>query len=337
MSVVLAGIDEAGYGPTLGPLCVGMAVFHVDGWSPGQAAPDLWRLLELAVCQAPRDPRARIAIADSKELKLPNDAIERKTPVHPLTHLEPGVLAMLAQRDGDDAAMPADDLSLLGRLGVTLPKPRWYAGEPTPLPLAGTAGQHAIAASRLAAAMESAGVRLVDLRVLVLDAPEFNQIVERTGSKAEATAFAWGEHARRLVAAWRSRTDEPSLRLVCDQLGGRRAYGGLIARELPGVDVVELGESEERSRYAICPEPDPQRAIVQFMPEAEKSHLPVALASMSAKLVREVLMGRFNAHWGQYVPELKPTAGYATDARRWLREMEHVLSAEDRRDLVRRA
>jgi hypothetical protein len=289
------------------------------------------------VCQRPRDARARIAIADSKELKLPNDALERKTPVHPLTHLERGVLAMLAQREGDEGQVLGDDLALLARLGVTLPEPRWYAGEPKSLPLAGTAGQHAIAASRVAAAMESAGVQLVDLRVLVLDAAEFNQIVERTGSKAEATAFAWGEHARRLLAAWRARAGEPSLRLVCDQLGGRRSYGGMIARELPRVDVLELGESEERSRYAICPEPDPQRAIVQFMPEAEKSHLPVALASMAAKLVRELLMARFNAHWAQRVPELKPTAGYATDARRWLRELERVLSAEDRRDLVRRA
>lgn len=334
MAVVLAGIDEAGYGPTLGPLCVGMAAFHVEQWSPGDPAPDLWKLLDAAVCRAPRDSRGRLAINDSKLLKLPNDSLDRKAPIHPLAHLERGVAAMLSQRDETNLA---DDLSLLAALGTEPPVQIWYSGPPAPL--FGSQGQHAIASSRLAAAMEAASVTLLDLRVVVIDAPAFNDIIDRTGTKAEATASAWGEHARCVVTAWQQRTDDAALRLVCDQLGGRRSYAGLIARELVGHDVIDLGESEARSRYALTTptNADPHRAIVQFMPEAEKGHLPVALASMAAKLVRELLMARFNAHWATRVPELKPTAGYATDARRWLTEMKHVLSPEERRDLVRRA
>ena len=45
--------------------------------------------------------------------------------------------------------------------------------------------------------------------------------------------------------------------------------------------------------------------------------MPVALASMTAKYVRELAMAAFNAHWTTLAPELRPTAGYPLDARRW--------------------
>jgi ribonuclease HII len=69
----------------------------------------------------------------------------------------------------------------------------------------------------------------------------------------------------------------------------------------------------------------------------------VALASMIAKLGRELLMRRFNAYWGERFNELNgraihPTAGYATDARRWLEEVgDDVLGRVDREALIRTA
>jgi ribonuclease HII len=84
-------------------------------------------------------------------------------------------------------------------------------------------------------------------------------------------------------------------------------------------------------------ESDHHRAIVQFMPCAESEHAPVALASMAAKLTRELLMARFNRHWGRRVPDLKPTAGYSADARRWLVEMRDVLHPAEREALIRLA
>ena len=91
-----------------------------------------------------------------------------------------------------------------------------------------------------------------------------------------------------------------------------------------------LTEDAARSRYSLA-----ENAIVQFMPEAESAHLPVALASMVAKYVRELSMARFNRYWCGRVPELKPTAGYSTDARRWLDEMREVLEPAERAAMVR--
>jgi hypothetical protein len=58
---------------------------------------------------------------------------------------------------------------------------------------------------------------------------------------------------------------------------------------------------------------------------------------MMAKLVRELMMARFNRYWCGFIPELKPTAGYNQDARRWLRDAAGVLTNEHRRVLIRRA
>jgi hypothetical protein len=54
-----------------------------------------------------------------------------------------------------------------------------------------------------------------------------------------------------------------------------------------------------------------------FRPRAEQASLPVALASMVAKYLRELFMRQFNRFWVERVPGLIPTAGYPGDARRF--------------------
>ena len=49
---------------------------------------------------------------------------------------------------------------------------------------------------------------------------------------------------------------------------------------------------------------------------------------MGAKYIREIMMHQFNAWFANYDAELKPTAGYFKDGRRWLMD-----SAELRRKI----
>jgi ribonuclease HII len=320
--LVIAGIDEAGYGPTLGPLCVGMAALRIPDWEPGQPAPCLWRLLKAGVCRKPGDTRRRVAVADSKQLKLANDVKGR----HPLVNLERGVLAFLRCME----ATPATDEELLACLDACLSEHAWYAGIPTPIPLGATQGQIAIAANRVAAALDGAGVQVLAMHCVIVSEQLVNQTIQRTGSKADATVIAVGRHLRRV---W-TLSDGDHLRVVCDQLGGRTSYEGVLARELEGV-VEAISETGGRSRYRAIRQG--REGVVQFMPEAESAHLPVALASMIAKLVRELCMARFNSYWRQRLPELKPTAGYYGDARRWLEQAGPVMSAQEREQIVRLA
>ena len=66
---------------------------------------------------------------------------------------------------------------------------------------------------------------------------------------------------------------------------------------------------------------------------------PAALASMAAKYVRELLMLRLNRFFQDRLPQLKPTAGYHGDARRYVTEIKPVMEqlGVSRSELVRSA
>lgn len=322
--LVYAGIDEAGYGPMLGPLCVGLAVFSVREWSPGDPAPDLWERLAPSLARTPKEATKSnaIPIADSKKLKLSNQSKTR----HPLTHLERGVLTMLGTAS-DEPGMPATDAELFETLGAQLGHAPWYQSEPCGLPVGSDAGTMRIDAAQLRASMQRAGVALLGFHVLVIDESRFNGLLEEHRSKAAVVERALEDQLRRARALV---PEGGTLRVVADRQGARTRYGGVLGRVFDRVEPEE--ESSRASRYKV----DHDHGVILHS-EAEDAHLPVALASMGAKLVRELAMARFNRHWAARVPELKPTAGYVQDARRWLRDTEGQVTAEEHRAMVRKA
>lgn len=335
MPLLLAGIDEAGYGPTLGPLTVGLSMFRLNNIDPAIGTPNLWDLLSTGVCTEPgrggkADPKGRIAIADSKRLKLSNSV----STTHPLVHLERGVLACLNAREQS----PSTDDALLALLGTRWPDHACYQGEAAALPVAHNDAELGIAGSILARALAKSGVDLVALRCRLMPEAEFNSIVRETGSKAQATSTALGEHLRHAWNVLGSSENGTRLGIVCDRQGGRAAYADLLDAALPHSLITIIEETQTRSQYTV--EKDGLRAGIAFLVEAEAAHLPVALASMVAKYVRELAMLRFNRWWSRRCVELKrepvrPTAGYAQDARRWLTEMGATLTRDDRASLVR--
>ena len=319
--LLYAGIDEAGYGPMLGPLAAGATLFRVADADPEGGPPQLWSRLAKIVARSPADRRKRLAIADSKRLKGARDGR-----AHPLRHLERGVLCMLAA--ADDRGIPETDGDALTRLGVDLARLEtrpWYR-DPTPLPLGATRDRLAIDAARLTRELEAAGVEVLGMFAEAVDEEAFNRLCRGAG-KAHVNFHA----AMRLVdRIWTAHGPETP-RVIVDRHGGRSDYVEPLMRSFPDAELEELGRTDRISRYRLR-RPGGE-IVLSFEAESEDRHLPTALASMTAKLVREWAMVRFNRHFATIAPEVKPTAGYVADARRWLEE----IAPEFRRRGVRRS
>jgi ribonuclease HII len=84
-------------------------------------------------------------------------------------------------------------------------------------------------------------------------------------------------------------------------------------------DLEVISEIDGRADYRLVRGAHVVRLI--FAEKAEEQAMPVALASMLSKYLREALMHRFNRYWKIHVPDLAPTAGYYNDGERFLRDI----------------
>jgi len=336
--LVYAGIDEAGYGPMLGPLTTGSAVFILPNHDPATGAPSMWSLLHHAVSHDIKSSRGRIVINDSKKVKQSN-----KGKRHPLVFLEPAVLAFTALASGemDSFELPEDDLAFYSLVSPQLVDQcrdlPWYAGDPIPLPLSVSTDAVRIATNVLRETMNAQSVSLDHLSCRVMTEPEFNNRVTVMRSKAAASFILVGQHLNHVL----SEHGPEHPRVIVDRQGSRIHYRHPLQTLFPQSNVRITAETDRLSRYELrFSDGDVEsgtRLHVSFIKSAESQHFPVALASMLAKYVRELMMMRFNRYFQSLMPELKPTAGYVTDARRFLKEIEPILHRLDlcRGDFIR--
>ncbi len=111
--------------------------------------------------------------------------------------------------------------------------------------------------------------------------------------------------------------------VVCDKHGGRNRYGPLLQQQFSDDLVCILSEGSEESGYRLGPHD--AATTIHFRARAE-SDLAAALASMTAKYLRELAMRALNDYWCRQVPGLRPTAGYPLT-----RRFKHEIAARQRR------
>lgn len=101
---------------------------------------------------------------------------------------------------------------------------------------------------------------------------------------------------------------------------------------------MELRIIQERERCSAYVLRRRSQAVhVSFEVSADERHLPVSLASMVSKYIRELLVECMNRYFSAMSPDLKPTAGYWTDGLRFLDDLARCVPdlQIDRQRLVR--
>jgi hypothetical protein len=369
---ILIGMDEAGYGPNFGPLVVAATVWEVEEEVSGvgcrvsvgrgkhraengrlrigdcglriagrptqstirnpqsEIGIDLYARLRNIVAKSASE--RRIAIADSKTLYNPGTGLRQ---------LERGVHAVLLSLQAQLQCW-----SSLVRFCEADPDNRhqkvcWPDGFDCNLPVDATCDELSRLAVRFTRACDSAGIKAIAIRARLVYPAQFNELVDYYGSKGAALSHITVGLLREMIdfvtqpdnATAISPAPSPQslvpIYAVCDKHGGRNYYTALLQHHFSEHWIEPVFESHSESRYEWGP-PE-ARVRTHFRMNGER-FLPTALASMTAKYLRELAMRAFNEFWCARVPNLQPTAGYPTDSHRFRRAVaaaQRELGIED--------
>lgn len=304
------GLDEAGYGPNLGPLVIAATRWQTPG-SPGKC-PFVDLLSEVIDPNSSCDGE-KLHIADSKLVNIGK---------HGFRSLETSALSILQAMHMDVSTFQALQKSLCGRLSdeAALREIPWFA-EDLQLPVEAPLEHVQQFGARLRACCETHQLSCLDVLVRLVPAKEFNRLLDESDSKGEVLSrLAFNV----LATAWDKRDSQPTL-IVGDKHGGRNRYDAFLEEIVGDQMIFRVEETRAISRYRIG------RAEIRFQTRGEQ-HFPVAVASIVAKYLRELSMIQFNRFWMRHSPDAKPTKGYPTDAvrfRKSIRTAQQQLNIDD--------
>ncbi len=288
----VVGIDEAGYGPNLGPLVQAAVGLYLPDNDPAG-----WEAMKAVVRRSHEKADGRLLIDDSKKVYTRGG----------LQALERGVGHALSW----EAGTFKEQLSrlLLPACLADLKEERWFDGEEL-LPIGTDESRPLLPEFASCLAVSN-----------LVPTTLFNRVVDGSGSKG--TVLACGLSALLVATRNIGSNGEPIL-FLCDKHGGRNFYAAMLQAAFPEGWVVVERESAAESRYRV--EHLDRPIAVTFRPRADGDSISVALASMVCKYLREVCMRQFNRFWAKHVPGIAPTAGYPLDAKRFYEQIKPAMA-----------
>jgi len=299
---VLVGIDEAGFGPILGPLVVSSSTFSLPGNLIGA---DLWQILRKSVGNRRKHLAGRLLISDSKKAYSKSVGIK---------HLERTVLAVFRCLYKEPATLAELVMMLCPDFLERLETYPWYKGAGG-YEILGEEADLAIASGVLSSDLASNGVELLTLRSCCLDVAYYNKMVAAVKNKASVLFTA----TSRLIKAAYDNFSGDELQIMVDRQGGRVRYRKNLQRMFPEMELRILRESTAASSYEL--KAGRKKMRLHFVVGADERFLPVSLASMVSKYLRELLVDNINRYFAGFGADLRPTAGYWKDGLRFIEDL----------------
>ncbi len=299
---ILVGIDEAGFGPILGPLVVSSSAFRVPDnlvWA------NHWEILRASVSDKRTSLKGRLLIVDSKKAFTRTIGIK---------HLRRTVLATLKHLGNEPKNLTELISSLCPDCLEHIAEYPWYkkAGD---YQLGGDDGDIGIAVSMLRADLANQHIELLGLKSRCLEVAHYNRMVNAVDNKAKVLFTAVAELMQSAIDAFPS----DDLDIVIDRQGGRSHYQRQLQLMFGESQLRIIHEDQDRSSYEM--RTNNRKIRVHFVVGADSKFLPVSLASMACKYLREVLVENINNYFLSFNPAIKPTAGYWQDGLRFIEDI----------------
>ena len=311
---LLIGVDEAGYGPSMGPLTICATAWRVPSTFD---ACEMTSLLEPEFLAKPiRSNSTHVPIGDSKKIHREALAVEG---------LILGARFLCFEMDGTihsewDSCIAA----FASQDWIRLASIPWYAKRPSTYfaNLDNTSFDQRSYFHAASAKMKTHSIALAGIRMRVIDEVEFNAQLDRTGNKLTLLSEASLALVKQVISEFAGEGED--IEVYCDKHGGRNRYQAILTFMFDEEwFAIEL-ECRACSRYSAKWKGHSMQ--IQFKVDGD-SIFPAAAASIIAKWTREELMDRLNGFWETKVAgDITRTAGYYVDAKRFAEEIGDTAS-----------
>ncbi|QEG23223.1 hypothetical protein [Mariniblastus fucicola] len=308
--------DEAGYGPNLGPLVIG-----ATRWKCSDTNFDFQNALSDFVF----DQKSKLAKYE-KRTSQPGLMIADSKAVYAsgkIELLERGVLASLHAIHG---TVPRTGNELMSLLGIDNDSNHhaeychleYFQSNEIELPFQCELASIQALGNQIRESLSTNDAAIEQLSVATVFPKRFNESIDALGNKASCLTAESLSLIRSIMDITDSCTGD-CFDIRCDKHGGRNRYADSLREHFSDPSVIVEIESRPSSRYRI----QNGTSSIEFNAKGE-SWLPIALASMAAKYVREMFMLQWNRYWQTHLPQLKPTKGYPVDAKRFKKDIDSM-------------
>ncbi|MHC4130368.1 MAG: ribonuclease H family protein [Planctomycetota bacterium] len=307
---VFIGIDEAGFGPLLGPLVVSSSLFSVP---EHLISADFWQVLRKSVSEQKKALAGRLLVTDSKK------AYNRRTGTK---HLVRTVLAFLKCLGQNPSTLDELVTLLCPELLERLETYPWYKNSAS-YEISIDEADVNIASDVLRNDMKASGIEFLGFNSCCLDVAHYNKMVKAVKNKSSVLFTATSY----LIQYAFENLGDRQLQVLVDRQGGRVHYRKILQRMFPDMELKILQEKSSMSSYEL--QSGQKKMRLHFVVGADMKFLPVSLASMVSKFLRELLIENINSYFVHRCSDLKPTAGYWKDGLRFIKDLENSDFALD--------